>query len=57
LGEIKLNIPGIHNVYNALSAIAVSKILGLDISNVISALEKFRGFKEGYNLKVLSIIY
>jgi UDP-N-acetylmuramate--alanine ligase len=51
LGEIKLNIPGIHNVYNALSAIAVSKILGLDISNVISALEKFRGVQRRIQFK------
>lgn len=51
LGRIKLNVPGIHNIYNALSAIAVSEILGLNISESIKALEKFKGVQRRLQLK------
>ncbi len=51
LGRVKLNVPGIHNVCNALSAIAVSKILDLDISKSIKALEGFKGVQRRIQLK------
>ncbi|MCS7201918.1 MAG: UDP-N-acetylmuramate--L-alanine ligase [Dictyoglomus sp.] len=51
LGRVKLNVPGIHNIYNALSAIAVSEILGLDTSESIKALERFKGVQRRLQLK------
>ncbi|MBN1290923.1 MAG: UDP-N-acetylmuramoyl-tripeptide--D-alanyl-D-alanine ligase [Candidatus Latescibacteria bacterium] len=36
---IKLNVPGSHNVYNALAAYAVASILGVDKMNIAMQLE------------------
>jgi len=43
LGEITLQIPGKHNVQNALAAIAVGLQLGIPFSKVKSGIEKFTG--------------
>jgi UDP-N-acetylmuramate--alanine ligase len=40
---VTLDLPGLHNVRNALAAIAVADELGIDETNVIAALEKFQG--------------
>ncbi len=42
LKGIKLPLPGEHNIYNALAAIAVAKILGLKKTSVKKGLESFR---------------
>jgi UDP-N-acetylmuramoyl-tripeptide--D-alanyl-D-alanine ligase len=42
LAGIKLPIPGEHNIYNALAAIAVAKILKLKRRSIKRGLEKFR---------------
>lgn len=36
---VKVNVPGEHNVYNALAAICVSRELGLDIPKAIAGIE------------------
>lgn len=41
--EFLLNLPGRHNVLNALSAIAVAAELGVDVEAVHAALESFSG--------------
>jgi UDP-N-acetylmuramate--alanine ligase len=41
--EVVLNLPGRHNVLNALSAIAVAVELGLDDTAVLRALASFKG--------------
>jgi UDP-N-acetylmuramate--alanine ligase len=41
--NIKLKIPGKHNVYNALAAIAVCNFFGLENQDIKSALEVFSG--------------
>lgn len=43
LGELRLSVPGRHNVLNALAAIAVACHLRLDYAAVAAALERFRG--------------
>ena len=43
LGQITLQIPGKHNVQNALAAIAVGLQLGIPFSKVKSGIEKFTG--------------
>lgn len=41
--KITLNIPGIHNVYNALAAITVATDEGVSDAAIASAVEKFAG--------------
>ncbi|MDY6821610.1 MAG: UDP-N-acetylmuramate--L-alanine ligase [Deferribacterota bacterium] len=43
LGRINLNIPGMHNVLNALAAIAVSLECDIDFNGIKGALENFEG--------------
>lgn len=41
--DVVLNLPGKHNVQNALGALAVAWDLGLDIESIIACLENFEG--------------
>ena len=41
--EVTVNMPGIHNVQNALATIAVSTDEGIDDASIVSALEAFSG--------------
>lgn len=41
--EVRLNLPGVHNVLNALAAIAVAVELGLPDEATIKALAEFKG--------------
>ncbi len=43
LGEVTLRVPGVHNVRNALAAIAVGRELGIPFETVREALEEFTG--------------
>jgi UDP-N-acetylmuramate--alanine ligase len=43
LGEIKLNVPGKHNIYNALAAAAVCFDLGVPFEHIKKGLETFTG--------------
>ena len=49
--EIALSVPGIHNVYNALSAIAVANILNIEESKIVSALDAFHGTGRRFEYK------
>ncbi|MCX6090369.1 MAG: UDP-N-acetylmuramate--L-alanine ligase [Candidatus Atribacteria bacterium] len=48
LGQFVLNIPGLHNVSNALACIATALNIGVDLSFVREALSAFRGVKRRY---------
>lgn len=41
--EVSLNLPGVHNVRNALGAIAIAWELGLDLPSIVSSLGSFAG--------------
>ncbi|HEY7804918.1 MAG TPA: UDP-N-acetylmuramate--L-alanine ligase [Orrella sp.] len=41
--HVRLNLPGLHNVHNALAAIAVATELGLPDGAIVGALAEFRG--------------
>jgi len=41
--EVKINLPGLHNVRNALGAIAVAWEIGLDVEAVVGCLREFKG--------------
>ncbi len=43
LGEVSLRIPGMHNIANALAAIALSRVAGIPFSAIAAALGEFRG--------------
>jgi UDP-N-acetylmuramate--alanine ligase len=43
LAEVSLRVPGVHNVSNALAALIVADLLGLDLQEAGEALEDFLG--------------
>lgn len=43
IGKIKLKVPGEHNVYNALAAIAAADYCGIPLDEAITSLEQFGG--------------
>lgn len=51
IGRIALSVPGIHNVYNSLAAIAVAIHLGIDISTIIASLKGFHGTDRRFQKK------
>ena len=51
LGEMVLNLPGMHNVYNALAAIVVGRELNISFEKVKSALENHAGVQRRIEIK------
>ncbi|MBL0712753.1 MAG: UDP-N-acetylmuramate--L-alanine ligase [Desulfosarcina sp.] len=51
LGDICLNLPGIHNVYNSLASIAVGLEVGIDFKIIKSALEELEGVRRRLEIK------
>lgn len=51
LGEIKLSVPGTHNVNNALGAAAACHTLGCDIRAIRRGLNKFHGTDKRFQTK------
>jgi UDP-N-acetylmuramate--alanine ligase len=51
LGEFRLHVPGVHNVLNATAAIAVGIGLDIDVEQIRSALEGFRGVDRRFQLR------
>jgi len=51
LGVIELNVPGQHNVLNALAAIAIATRLGLTFPQVAQGLKSFRGVKRRFEVR------
>lgn len=50
LCEIKLSIPGEHNILNALSAFACCHILGVEIEKIIATLEQYTGTQRRFDV-------
>ena len=48
--ESELPIKGLHNIYNALFAIAATKTLGIDNESVVSGLKNFKGVRHRIEL-------
>ncbi len=57
LGTVVLNIPGRHNVMNALAVIALATDLGVGIEKIAWALSTFRGAKRRFDVKRQSAFY
>lgn len=50
LGELRLSVPGRHNILNALAATAVGHYLSIDFAVMSRALERFHGAKRRYQV-------
>ncbi len=50
LGKVKLIIPGVHNIYNALSVISVLDNLGFKFSDYSKSLSEFTGMKRRFQV-------
>lgn len=51
LGEVRLRVPGLHNVRNALAALTVGLHLDLDPATLVSALAGFTGVARRFEIK------
>ena len=51
LGQITINIPGRHNVLDALATVVTGIALGLKVPDMAQALEKFHGAKRRFETK------
>ncbi|MBI5551569.1 MAG: UDP-N-acetylmuramate--L-alanine ligase [Desulfobacterales bacterium] len=51
LGEVVLTLPGLHNVYNSLAAIAVGLELGIEFAKIKKALERVEGVQRRLEIK------
>jgi len=51
LGRLSIGMPGMHNVYNALAAVAVSTSIDIDFDTIRSGMEGFCGIQRRFQLK------
>ena len=51
LGEAQCDVPGKHNVLNALAAIAAGMEIGLDFGQASTGLAQFKGVRRRFELK------
>jgi UDP-N-acetylmuramate--alanine ligase len=51
LGTIMLPMPGKHNIYNALAAIALAHAIGIDFATIINSLASFTGIERRFSLR------
>ena len=57
LGEVELNVPGRHNVSNAMSVIALASELGIPFAQIAAALASFRGARRRFDIRYRSESY
>jgi UDP-N-acetylmuramate--alanine ligase len=51
LGEVALNVPGQHNVHNALGVVALASELGIGIEKIARSLAKFEHARRRFEIK------
>jgi UDP-N-acetylmuramate--alanine ligase len=51
LGKLKLNVPGNHNIYNAMAAVAVGLDLDIPPRLILQSLESYKGAGRRFELK------
>jgi len=51
LGSLSLNVPGRHNLQNALAAVAVSLELGMSFERIAAGLSDFRGVERRFEVR------
>ncbi len=52
LEDIHLEMPGAHNVLNALAAIAMANAYGISLPNIAKSLKSFKGVKRRFSYKI-----
>lgn len=52
IGEISLKVPGVHNLRNALAAVAVGLELGVSTTHIANALASFEGIERRFEVKL-----
>lgn len=50
LGEVTLSVPGVHNVYNALAAVATCRRIGLPFDDIARVFPRFQGTKRRFQI-------
>lgn len=50
LGDITLQIPGMHNVYNALASIATAFVLGISLKEIQKNITRFKGIHRRFDV-------
>ena len=53
--SFKINVPGLHNVYNALAAITLAIEIDIDINHIINGLNNYSGVKRRFDIKYNNI--
>jgi len=48
---LRLNVPGIHNIHNAMASVAVGLYLDIPAAAILEALEKYTGIGRRFELK------
>lgn len=51
LCDVSLNVPGNHNILNALASIAVCELLGVDVNDAAKGIETFKGTHRRFEKK------
>jgi UDP-N-acetylmuramate--alanine ligase len=51
VGEVSLHVPGLHNIYNSLAAIAIGLELEVPFETIAKALAEFTGVNRRFQLK------
>ena len=51
LGRMRLQVPGLHNIYNSLAAVAVGLDLNLSFADISNNLSSFRGAERRFQIK------
>lgn len=51
MGTMRLGVPGLHNVYNALAAVAAGLDLNLKFDDIAESLKSFRGAERRFQIK------
>ncbi len=49
--RISLQLPGVHNIQNALAALAAARIVGVDAESITKTLEDFRGIRRRFEIR------
>lgn len=51
LGNFQLSVPGVHNIYNATSAIIVSLVSGISVEDIKASITKYTGVGRRFEIK------
>ncbi len=51
IGRLKLNVPGVHSIYNAMAAVAVGLDLNIPIPVILNSLAKYSGIGRRFECK------